>query len=401
MNEKELKRRLRAIREPAPPPGLRTRLEQGIPDPVRRPESRWSPERMWSMARLGGLTAALVVIVAAAWWLAAGFLSGPAGPSAAFAAVLEPVVRATGDTGAVHLVMRMRTREGEDFSFVNLAGDMQKVEAWLQWPRLSGDPARARMEKGDRIYCFDGKETIFYHPRRREALRRPGPGVDFDLLWPAAWVKTIQNTPAGGVEVVTHDERGGRGRLVLREKGRSTEPLVPSFLGDFDRDTEVVWDLATHRLLGLRRWVYHGGERRLFAELVSIEYLPEIAAERFHLDLPDGIRWAGVLQAPPEMASLGPREVAIHLFEAARRGDRTTLELLVPSPSMVSFMLDERNRPTQIVFIGEPFHAGQYGGVYVPYKAWFGKAPSFLREFNLALKNDNEQHRWVLDGGWI
>jgi hypothetical protein len=161
--------------------------------------------------------------------------------------------QATARVGAVHVVLNMLTREGEDFSFVNLDGDMQPVEAWIEWPAIPGDAGRARLDKPDRIYVFDGEETVFYHPRRREAYRAVGAGVDMDPFWPAAWVREILNRPANKVEVLAREESAGRGRMLLREHAAPGRRLEPSFLGDFDRETEVVWDLATQRVHHPRR----------------------------------------------------------------------------------------------------------------------------------------------------
>ena len=391
MERNELERRLREIREPAPSPELQARLDQGIPDSTKRPETGWGPRRIPMFAKLAATAAMLVGVV----WVSVVMLVGPASPPV-LAAVLEPIALATDRAGAVHLVMRMLGREGEDFSFVNLDGEMTKVEAWIEWPRMPGDPGRARVDKPDRIRQFDGTETIVYFPERDEAYRFEASGVNLELFWPAAWVRYIQNLPTPGVEIVGHDEIGGRGRLVLRERGVDTTPLEPSFLGDFDRETEIEWDLKTNLLLGLERWVYHDGERRLFSELVSIDYLEELPAETFKLDLPSEVRWGGVKDASIELLDLGPREAADELFEAARRGDRERVEMLCPSPAMVDWLVDRDHRPTEILYIGEPFRTGGYAGVYVPYKIRFG---SEVREHNLALRNDNPENRWVFDGG--
>jgi hypothetical protein len=88
MSNRDLERRLRALREPAPPPDLETRLERGIPDSVRRPETGWIPGRVWTMAK----AAAAVVVLGFVGWIAAILLGGP--PT--LAAVLEPVAEATG-----------------------------------------------------------------------------------------------------------------------------------------------------------------------------------------------------------------------------------------------------------------------------------------------------------------
>jgi hypothetical protein len=65
---------------------------------------------------------------------------------------------------------------------------------------------------------------------------------------------------------------------------------------------------------------------------------------------------------------------------------------------MVDWLLEEAHRPTELLFLGEPFRGGRYPGVYVPYRVRFGKEGQ-VKEFNLALRNDNPQRRWVYDGG--
>lgn len=394
MKDRELQRRLRAIREPGAPRGLGARLEDGIPDLPERPERRWS-RGSWTMFKLATVTATAVGLVLAAIWLGIG----PGGVSATFAATLDPVLAATDGAQAVHVVLRMLTREGEDFSYVNLEGQPMQVEAWIEWPREPGDTGRARVDKADRIYLFDGEKTLYYHPLRREVYEREGRGFGHELFWPAAWVRQIRNRTGDGVEILEQTEVGARGRLLIREQAAAIDPLEPSFLGDFDRETEVEWDAETSLLTGLERWVLVNGERRLFSEVVSIDYLPSIDDAVFELELPEDVRRGGVKRASIELIELGPREVARRLFEAALDGDRAELELFCPSPSMVDFLLDDENRPTEILFIGEPFRAGDYPGVYVPYRVRFGSGWFSVKEYNLALRNDNEQHRWVYDGG--
>jgi hypothetical protein len=346
------------------------------------------------MARIGLATAAATAVI----WVSIALLRGPGGPGVSIAAVLDPVARATGEVGAAHIVLRVLAREGEDFSFVNLEGDPQEVEAWIQWPGPAGDPGRALINKGDRIYWFDGKETIAYHPQRREALRGEGRGVDLELFWPAAWVRRIQGAPAEDMEVIDHEEARGKGRLALRERGLPTSGRAPAFLAEFDRETEVEWDLGTRRLTGLRRWIHHGGERRLFSELVAVEYLPAVDDATFAFDLPADIRWIALKDAPADLAALGPREVARRFLQAAVDGDRAALELYCPSPYMVDQVLGLGI--SDLVSLGEPFRTGAYPGVYVPYKVRIGKGwVNRLKDHNLALRNDNPQRRWIFDGG--
>lgn len=52
----------------------------------------------------------------------------------------------------------------------------------------------------------------------------------------------------------------------------------------------------------------------------------------------------------------------------------------------------------RVISLGEPFQSGLYPGYYVPYQVRLrnGSTPAH----NLAVRNDNPAHRWMVDGGF-
>ena len=394
MRDRELKRRLQNVREPAPDPSLRVRLEKGIPDSFRQRESWWRPERSWSMAKIGTATIAATAVVGVVIWISVAFLLGPGSATVGFAAALDPVVEGTGAARAVHMVMNLLGREGEDFGFVNLGGAPLRMELNVVAPHGEKDRGEFRIEKSDRLTIFNGEEFVHYFKARNEAMRSEPAGLTSSGYWPANWIRNIQQLSADRAELLIREEKGGRGRIVFREKGVDTRPLAPSFLGDFERETEIVWDLATGRLSGFRIWVFHDRERILFQELVSIEYLASIDPALFQAQLPRDVRWTGLRPGSVGDNAAGPKEVARLLVQAAIDHDRATLELYCPSPAMIDWALEQRR--LEILYIGEPFRAGNYPGVYVPYRILVdGK----VKQWQMAVRNDNTEGRWVFDGG--
>ena len=393
MPDRKLIRQLRTVRDPAPPPDLAHRLERGIPASFRRREDGGARRRM-VMMKIGVTSAAVAALV----WGALALLPGPSGPGVSLAAVLDPVARASGSAPAVHVVLRVLSRAGEDFNFVDLeAAAPLTYEAWIEMPAgdAAGGGGRARISKGDRIYAFDGTETISWHPPRNEASRTPGCALDLEQFWPAAWVRQMRD--AAAAEVRERREARGSATLVLREPGVPVRGRAPAFLQEFDRETEITWSLGDDRLTGLKRWVLHDG-RRLVSELVSIEYLPAVDARVFDVDLPADVRWVALRQAPDELLAMGPREVARRFLLAAIAGDRDTLELLGASPRFVEIVAGLE--VTEVVSLGEPFRTGAYPGLYVPYVIRTGRGDAAsTRRYNLAVRNDNPQRRWVFDGG--
>jgi hypothetical protein len=335
-------------------------------------------------------------------------LFGPTAVGVSWAERLESVASASGETGAVRIVERVRTRPGEDFGFVERHGDLIQVEAWVRWPRGNGDRGRARVEKPGLVYTFDGQEAISYYPNRPEAYRAPAERYRMDLFWPEAWLRHLMALPEKNAEVVANAETNGAGRLVLRWKGPEVAGREPSFFEEFDREIEVTWDSTTRRLTGFNRWVLYQGERILFSELVAVDYSGDFSEEMFRQQVPSDVPWGKLADAPAVLNALGPREVADLFWRSAIAGDWETVAVFCKSPATIAWL--QKNRPVELLELGEPLRTGAYGGVYVPYKVRYagsgtdgGGVPSpaggVIREHRMALRNDNEFKRWVEDGG--
>ena len=88
-----------------------------------------------------------------------------------------------------------------------------------------------------------------------------------------------------------------------------------------------------------------------------------------------------------------------HAAEFTKRIGRATLEILGASPHMAGIVLAAG--VTRIGSLGRPFRTGAYPGVYVPYVIEIGHGDRMTeRRYNLALRDDNAQRRWVFDGGF-
>jgi len=344
------------------------------------------------MAKLGMLTAA------AAAALVLGYIS-LGNPRRADADVLKPVATASGKVAAVHLTLRALSRNGEDFSYVDLDGSLQPIEVWVEAPAKTTTNGRMRVEKADRIYVFDGKTSTFYFPDRKEVLHQNGGKIDYRALWPATWVDELWNASSSSLRVVSYDETNGRARMVIHQDGPTMNGRQPTHFDDFERETELQWDLSSQRLTGLRRFVHTNGTRKLVMELVTIEYPSRLADSLFGVQLASDVREAGVVEAPPAIIKLEPREVARRFWQAAIDGDWETVRLFCPVPSFVDWL--KQNRPTKLVELGNAFRSGTYPGMFVPYKVeiTIGGVSTVLTK-NLALRNDNNpDRRYVFDGG--
>ncbi|MDM7916598.1 MAG: hypothetical protein QUU85_15240, partial [Candidatus Eisenbacteria bacterium] len=322
-------------------------------------------------------------------------LLAPPAVEESVAGILAPIVQAS-QSAAVHLVLSSRTDPREEFSFVDLSREPDKVEAWIRWPRGEGDRGAMRVETRDRLYSFDGKTTLHWLRQSRDAWRAAGGQPKYEYLWPAAWLQKIVEMDQTA-RIVRREEKEGSGILLLHWAAPERKGLPPAFFEDYEREAEIRWDLATDRLTGFTRWVFAGGERKLYSQLEKVEYLDGIDETWFTVDLPAEVRLNQLAAASKEIDALSPREVAERFWRAAIAGDVETLRIFGASAGTIDWLASAR--PFELIRIGEPFRTEGYPGVYVPYEVRYDGASGTVVKRNLALRNDNEYGRWIYDGG--
>ncbi len=101
---------------------------------------------------------------------------------------------------------------------------------------------------------------------------------------------------------------------------------------------------------------------------------------------------------PPTAANLpGAREAAAFFLDALARQDWKSVQEILPLAE-VPAGIRQLYGGSQVVSLGEPFRSGKYPGWFVPYEVRLTNGET--RHLNLALRNDNPQRRWMIDGGY-
>ena len=102
----------------------------------------------------------------------------------------------------------------------------------------------------------------------------------------------------------------------------------------------------------------------------------------------------------PERAAQA-KQTAKDFFEALGKADWTKVDKLCPPGFALSSQFDDQTKNMlnglTLVSLGEPFTKPPYLGVYVPYEIQFKSGES--KKFNLAVRQDNPEHKWYWDGG--
>jgi hypothetical protein len=187
-------------------------------------------------------------------------------------------------------------------------------------------------------------------------------------------------------------------RVTRRAEGDFTNDwLKNKSLSASDHTRVYHFDAATSRLTGLQILVQSGGQDVPVFEIASIRYNELLPADLFTLAVPADVNWMGTAEDLPVAGPIPatPREAALALFEGAVAQDWQK----VASVTKVDEGLKQAYGGIHVLSVGEPFRSGTYAGWFVPYEI---RMPGGrIKKHNLAVRNDNPQKRFILDGGGL
>jgi hypothetical protein len=355
-----------------------------------RPRIRFTP-----LLRLALTAAAILAVVAALPYL------GTLGTNRGEVALLAQSIDAMNGLRSVHIVARMRTPRGDNFESIGAGFDFQPVEMWKEF----GAAPRWRVENPGRVVVMDGAQSVLF--MKPDQAVHGGRNSGF-----VEWLRPLLD-PERVLDAELKAAQKGESRAAIRQEGprvtlTATRQAAGEFVDDWGRNASVSqsdhtrvyqFDAATSRLTALQVILHDGGRDVVVFETTDIRYNEAMAPEVFTVALPDGVIWS----VPPErMPTDRPipataRDAAEAFLEGLAQRDWERV-LTVYAATAVPESLKSDGGGLRVISIGEPFQSGLYGGRFVPYEVVL--ADGTHKQWNLAVRNDNQVQRWVFDGGF-
>lgn len=359
------------------------------------------------LTRAGAFAAILLLAI-----FAAGRFAGKGGStsSSPFAATLAQAAEFAHGVRTMHISARMRTIPKDNFDYIDLNTPLIPVEMWKDF----GDPSKVRIEKQGRQIVADENGTTMLEGSGAAPLVYKFGGIAeqcFSTLAPILHPDTLFQRERGAAEksdsvvnVATKTGSDGREKTILTIRAEAQGDFSQS---DYLRNTKIImsdntriytFDAETSRLEGLQVFVKTKSDDVLVFETTKIEYDVTLRPSLFHLNVPKDAILANPTQVESKDNSwMQPDEVAGQFFEALSKSDWKTVKQLG------AFWIDDPEcqqgyAGLRVISIGKPFQSGLYRGWFVPYEIKFKCGA--VKKHNLAVRNDNPQHRWHYDGGF-
>ncbi len=359
------------------------------------------PSRLRRIFRWAGSVAATAAVVAVAVTFS---LRTPAYAARKY---FGSAVAAMSDLRTFRMELRVRTRPHENFSFTDPRLDFVPHTVTVEY----GDTLRWRVEKPGRIVVDDGRTTRMWCPEAGQGFFAPTGGLNAVeeleiLLDPRLLMLSEQrhaaHTKGANYEV---DEEGPtvRLRVVMPAQGdfRQSDYALNSSISESNTLREYRFDKASGRLTEVRiTALLPGGDRVVLLESDRIAY--DEPVDRAALTaVPGGIEWIDLSCGPSgnRLAGISAREAATRILKAMNSWDETLLdEAFCYYGAQVRELLRSVYKGAVILSVDKPVRSGDYAGVFVPCEIL--RADGKSDRLMMALRNDNSEKSWVVDGGF-
>jgi outer membrane lipoprotein-sorting protein len=320
--------------------------------------------------------------------------------------VFENSIQATKFIKSMIMKLKVRTAAHDNFSLVGTEYQMIDHTIWKSFEV----PMKWKLDKGERVVMFDGKNQYLWLPQFEEALIADRDANITEwlsiLLEPDKLLLKEQESSLAKGSKITLAEKNDELLMTI------TSSAQGNFINDYcknksieesDNRREYVFDVKSKLLKGLRIYIIEQNKETLIMETSSIDYNVDIAASTYTINLPSGVEWQNInnnLQSKTFQNITSKRAVELFLAGMANNDWKLVEETcdFFTNKSKATNEIKEQFSGLSIIKIGEPFKSGLYPGEFVPCEIRLKSGE--IEHLKLALRNDNPNKVWVVDGGF-
>lgn len=380
-----------------PPAGFESRLLET----VRRAAP--APERLASQRRRRRLIRSAAGIFSAAALLAIALMTGLNTPVRAARSCFRQAIVSMSGLKSLDMELQVRTRAGDNFGYID--PDLDFVPHTLRVVFTPG--LMWRIEKPGRTAVYDGMRIHQWMNFGDGTVQDGNPGFLEDLtsfIDPRILMlreQELTTSTDGSVYTVTRNAQTIRLTVTAPAQGdyEQSDYALNSSITESDNRREYTFDADNGQLLGARVTVITDRGERPVLEMTKIVYDAPVDTAALTA-LPEGIAWNDLRRplSGTRLAGVRAREAAELILRAMNGWDtevlNEALRFFGPNGCELVRGIYEGVIPSEI---GEPVRSGEYPGQFVPCKLLMRDGS--VREIMLALRNDNAEGCWVVDGG--
>ncbi|MDR3272647.1 MAG: hypothetical protein LBT29_04090 [Flavobacteriaceae bacterium] len=297
----------------------------------------------------------------------------------------------------------VRTDPQDNFDYIDPTADFveHKIEKSFENPQIW------RVEKTGRIAVFDGKNSKIWIKPTNEIIEFQVFGNIFGevnnyLLSPKTLLEKAKLSAKSKGAKVDLKEVDNQLILSIETKAQGdfsqSDYLKNSSISESDSKQTYVFDKETKLLKSLNISILVNGKYVEILKTQSIDYNVPLDKHTL-LDLPKNLKYVTLSGdfSNSKLQNISSKQAVELMLNALKNKDIEPLKEGFTSGFSNEKFLKEYYG-LEILQIGEPFKSGVYNGEFVPVNIKLANGE--IEQHNIAVRNDNKNKVWVLDGGF-
>ena len=318
----------------------------------------------------------------------------------------ESSIKATQFIKNMVIKLKVRTDASDNFALVGTTYNMVNHTIYKTFE----PSAKWRIEKSGRTLVNDGNSQYLFVPKVdgyfKDSKTSSIAEWFLTLLEPERVLSKEQNNIKADGSKFKMEDKDGLIYFTITSNAKGNfinDYCKNSSIEESDNRREYIFDKNTKLLKGLKIFILEGKNETLIAEITSIEYNTTMDESLFSINLPKGTEWFDLSKEfnNETFKNISSKRAAEVFFEGLSNSDwklvAQTFEFISSNGLKVKEVKDKFGGLT-LVKLGEPFKSGQYPGEFVPYEIKLKSGKTI--KHNLAVRNDNPNKVWIVDGGF-
>lgn len=319
-----------------------------------------------------------------------------AAPKKMIAESIEQLVAATN----YRVEFIIRTQPNENFAAIDPTADfvgatfVRSFDAPNRW-RIGYNEGRTALFTGDSVFVWKSQNALGFCGN---AALQSGVLEQFVVLVePQKMLRNELSAIERESSKASLVEQGGLITLTVETPatGNFENPyMLNTSVGESYSRRSYAFDQKTKLLQAFSIEIIYQGAWVQVIQSEKIAYNQPLEAALWAV--PSGLSWLDIQAAytNPTLTGISARRAVELILEAMERSD------VAPVKEALRFYDPQVIRPfygLKILSVGEPFASGSYCGVFVPCRVKLKDGT--VKKYRLAMRNDNENKVWTLDGG--
>lgn len=321
----------------------------------------------------------------------------------AASSVFESAISATDNLKNMVIKFSIRTNPSDNFALIDK--DCNMVEHTLI--KSFDKPIKWIIQKPGRTVFFDGNNQYLWMPESREAIKGTKNAGFTEwlkiLLEPTSILWKEKEAALTKEAIIKMHQSEGNLMVTVTSNAEGNfmnDYLKNKSIRESDNRREYVFDSKTKRLKGLKIYLLENHQETLIFNLEDIQYDVAIKEQDFTVSLPEDVDWKilDLIVKNETFSNTDSKSAAELIFEAISRNDfESNKEVWTLFNAVTKKVVAMKYGGLTILKIGEPFKSGLYPGEFIPYEVKLKDGT--IKSYKLALRNDNPNKVWMVDGG--